>query len=188
MPYFLNTSNWGGVDQINAKQHLTELIDSYQNLIFSICCKMTGDYFAAEDLTQETFLSAFRHMDSFTGTNEKAWLCRIASNKCIDYLKSAGRRQIPSEDETFDTKSDEAPGPEEHMLEKEIQTTLLERCRSLKPPYNDIAVLYFCQEKKPEEIAASQNKNIKTVQTQIYRARAMLRKLYEKERAAYEKN
>ena len=58
---------------------------------------MTGDYFAAEDLTQETFLSAFRHMDSFTGTNEKAWLCRIASNKCIDYLKSAGRRQIPSE-------------------------------------------------------------------------------------------
>lgn len=173
------------MDQINAKQRLTEFIDAYQNLIFSICCKMTGDYFAAEDLTQETFLSAFRHMDSFDGINEKAWLCRIASNKCIDYLKASGRRQIPSEDEVFEVRSDDSPGPEEQMLEQEIRTTLLKRCQSLKSPYHEIAVLYFYQEKKPEEIAAIQNKNLKTVQTQIYRARAMLRKLYEKERAAY---
>ena len=42
--------------------------------------------------------------------------------------------------------------------------------------------LYFYDEKKAEEIAAEQGKNIKTIQTQIYRARAMLRKIYEKER------
>ncbi|MCI8635103.1 MAG: sigma-70 family RNA polymerase sigma factor [Eubacterium sp.] len=176
------------MDKINEQQHLTELIDLYQNLIFSICCKMTGDYFAAEDLTQETFLSAYRHFDTFTGTNEKAWLCRIASNKCIDYLKSAAKRQIPSGEELFAERADLSPGPEERILEKETRTTLLTRCRKLKPPYDIIATLYFYEEKKADEIAREQNKNLKTVQTQIYRARAMLRKLYKKERTAYEKN
>lgn len=171
---------------INAQQQFTELIDSYQNLIFSICCKMTGDYFAAEDLTQETFLSAYRHLDSFTDTNEKAWLCRIASNKCIDYLKSASKRQIPSEQDVFEMAADSSFEPETHMLESEIKTTLFHRCSKLKPPYDVIARLYFYEEKKAEEIAAIQNKNIKTIQTQIYRARAMLKKLYEKERNAYE--
>ena len=176
------------MDKINDQQRLTKLIDSYQNLIFSICCKMTGDYFAAEDLTQETFLSAYRHFDTFTGTNEKAWLCRIASNKCIDYLKSAAKRQLPSGDDLFAEQADLSPGPEEHMLEQEARDTLLARCRQLKPPYDKIAALYFYEEKKADEIAAAQNKNPKTIQTQIYRARAMLRKLYEKERTAYEKS
>lgn len=173
------------MDNINGKDYFTELIDSYQNLVFSICCKLTGDYFAAEDLTQETFLSAYRHMDSFRGGNEKAYLCRIASNKCIDYLKSAGRRQIPSDDEMLKEKTDISPGPEERFLEQEIKTTLLKRCRELKPPYDTIARLYFYEEQSPEEIAVRQNKNVKTVQTQIYRARAMLRKRYEKERDTY---
>ena len=47
---------------------------------------MTADYFAAEDLAQETFLSAYEHFRNFDGSNPKAWLCRIATNKCIDYI------------------------------------------------------------------------------------------------------
>ncbi len=167
---------------MDRRQHLTKLIEQYQNLVFSICCKMTGDYFTAEDLAQETFLSAYRHLDTFTGTSEKAWLCRIASNKCIDYLKSAAKRQIPSEEDVFAACADHSPGPEECMLAQDARSTLLKRCKQLKPPYDTVAALYFYDEKKAEEIAAEQGKNIKTIQTQIYRARAMLRKIYEKER------
>ena len=39
------------------QEPFTQMVHKYQNLVFSICVKMTGDYFAAEDLTQETFLS-----------------------------------------------------------------------------------------------------------------------------------
>ena len=62
----------------------------------------------------------------------------------------------------------------------------MKRCQELTHPYDTIARLYFYEERSPDEIAAKQNKNIKTVQTQIYRARAMLRKCYEKERDTYE--
>lgn len=76
------------------QEPFTQMVHKYQNLVFSICVKMTGDYFAAEDLTQETFLSAYRHKEEFDGKNEKAWLCRIASNKCIDYSRQAARRMV----------------------------------------------------------------------------------------------
>ena len=54
------------------QEPFTQMVHKYQNLVFSICVKMTGDYFAAEDLTQETFLSAYQHKEEFDGKNEKA--------------------------------------------------------------------------------------------------------------------
>lgn len=159
------------------------MVHKYQNLVFSICVKMTGDYFAAEDLTQETFLSAYQHKEEFDGKNEKAWLCRIASNKCIDYSRQAARRMVPTEDEVLGSHPARAGGPEEQCIEEVVREELQEKCGQLKPPYDEIAKLYFCEEHPAGEIAELKQKNLKTVQTQIYRARAMLRKLYGKERS-----
>lgn len=139
---------------------------------------MTNDYFIAEDLTQETFLSAFKNIDSFLGGNEKAWLCRIATNKCLDYKKQAARRNVPTEDLEFEKQESTQGLPEHTYMEKEVREELFKRCRQLKQPYDEIAILYFHDEKNPEEIAEIRNKNIKTIQTQVYRARAMLREMY----------
>ena len=157
---------------------MSALIDSYQHLIFSICYKMTADYFASEDLTQDTFLAAYRHLKDFDGRHEKAWLCRIATNKCLDYLQSAGRRSIPTEDVDMDETRSDDQTPERALLEKEVRQTLLDRCRSLKPPYDEIAKAYYYDEMDAAEIAKKKGMNLKTVQTQIYRAREMLRKMY----------
>lgn len=62
----------------------------------------------------------------------------------------------------------------------EIKEQLEERCNSLKAPYRDIAMDYFYRELSAAEIAANTGKNLKTVQTQIYRARALLQKNYRK--------
>ena len=59
------------VDKISDEEQLSYWLDTYQNLIFSICYKMTGNYFDAEDLTQDTFLSAYRNIARFDGRNEK---------------------------------------------------------------------------------------------------------------------
>ena len=170
----------GEADAINREEQLEELIDRYQNLIFSICYKFTADYFAAEDLAQETFLSAYEKYTSFDGRNEKSWICRIAANKSLDYLKHSGRKQIPSEDQYFTGREDVNPTPEEACLEKEVREELYRTCRSLKPPYDEIALDYYYYEMDAAEIAEKRGRGIKTVQTQIYRARGMLRKHYDK--------
>ncbi len=156
------------------------MIDTYQNLIFSICYKIVKDYFEAEDLAQETFLSAYKHLPTFDRQYEKAWLCRIATNKCLDFIKRAERHSIPTEDEYFLAQKDKEPSPEENVLELEVKKQLSERCNNLKSPYREIAFDYFYRELSAAEIAEKTGKNLKTVQTQIYRARAMLQKTYRK--------
>lgn len=90
---------------------------------------------------------------------------------------------VPTEDEVLGSHPARAGGPEEQCIEEVVREELQEKCGQLKPPYDEIAKLYFCEERPASEIAELKQKNLKTVQTQIYRARAMLRKLYGKERS-----
>lgn len=168
------------MDFISREEQLEVLIDRYQSLIFSICYKMTSDYFTAEDLAQETFLTAYEKFALFDGRNEKAWICRIAANKCLDYLKHSGRRSIPTEEEYFIGQQTERPSPEEQCLEDEVREDLKRACTQLKPPYDEIALEHYYYEMNVSEMAEKRNKNPKTIQTQIYRARGLLRKAMDK--------
>lgn len=162
-------------------QLLNNAIEEYGRLILTICNNMTGDYFEAEDLAQETFVSAYNHFDNFDGRNMKAWLAAIASNKCRDYLKSAARRSKPAVQETFEVVADAAPLPEEEILEKDTERKLRKLCENLKEPYRSIAISHFCNRMNAQEIARASGKNLKTVQTQIYRVKAMIRKSWKEE-------
>ena len=170
---------------MNQQTQLEYWMTKYQNLIYSICYRLTGDYFDAEDLTQDTFLSAYRHQQEFDGQNEKAWLCRIATNKCIDYLKRAGRRSIPTEELFFSALPDSRSSPEGETLETEIQNHLYESCCKLSSPYREVALDYYYYELDINEIVQKTGKNKKTLQTQIYRAKGMLKKLMRKEDLFY---
>ena len=170
---------------MNPQTQLEYWMTKYQNLIYSICYRLTGDYFDAEDLTQDTFLSAYRHQQEFDGQNEKAWLCRIATNKCIDYLKRAGRRSIPTEELFFSALPDSRSSPEGETLETEIQNHLYESCCKLSSPYREVALDYYYYELDINEIVQQTGKNKKILQTQIYRAKGMLKKLMRKEDLFY---
>ncbi len=169
------------MSRISPDTQLEQWIDRYQNLIYSICFKLTNDYFDAQDLTQETFLSAYKNLAFFDGRNERAWLCTIASRKCLDYLKHSGRRQIPTEDQFWISCSSSGPQPEQAAMEEALRRELYDCCQKLKEPYRQVALDYFYHEFDAGEIAARTGKNLKTVQTQIYRAKAMLRRLYRRE-------
>ena len=112
------------------------------------------DFSAAEDLTQDTFVSAYRNLEQFDDSYEKAWLCRIAANKCTDYLKSAKRRSEPVDWDEMQDLPAEDTGPEQETYEALVREQLLQRCRQLKPPYDQIAELYFYREESPEAAAA----------------------------------
>ena len=170
-------------ERINEQQQLEHMIESYQNLIYTICYKFTNNYFDAEDLTQETFLSAYRNLSKFDGENLKAWLCKIAKNKCLDHLKRAEARSVPTEDSFFLTL--EAGGqndsPEKICLEESVREQLRAACNSLSPPYDEVALAYFYEERSIEELAVSLDRNDKTIRTQIFRAKGMLRKILDEE-------
>ena len=133
------------VVKIDREEKLKELMDGYSKLVFSICYRLTNDYFTAEDLTQETFLSAYSSLDRFDGRNERAWLSRIATNKCLDHLNT--------------------------QLGRDVRAA----CEALREPYRSVAVEYFCEDMPLSQIAERTGEPLKTVQTRAYRAKKMLR-------------
>ena len=72
------------------------------------------------------------------------------------------------------------PDPRRSLPGRRSKEELYQTCKSLKPPYDEIALDYYYHELDAAEIAEKRGRNVKTVQTQIYRARGMLRKHYDK--------
>ena len=67
------------MEQINQDNYFEDLLTKYEKLVFSICYRMTNNYFDAQDLTQETFFSVYRVIESFDKKNEKAYITRITT-------------------------------------------------------------------------------------------------------------
>ena len=170
------------MEKIDSKENFIRLIEEYRNLVFSICLKMTGDYFAAEDLAQETFISAYKNMDEFDGRSEKAWLCRIAGNKCIDWHRSGARRMVPmAEEEMPERTGEDRDGPLRTIMNRQIMEELKRCVDSLPPLYREMAQMHFMEGRTAGEIAAQTGVGLKTVQTRIRRAREQLKVTYRKE-------
>lgn len=158
-----------------------KMLNQYEKLVFSICYRMTNNYFDSEDLTQETFLSVYKSMDTFDGGNEKAFITRIATNKCLDYLKRAERRTKPGQEVEIERGSPPTDSAERKVMEIVVMERLLDCCKKLKKPYNKVAYSYFYEGKTAREIAEATETNLNTVQTQIQRIRKELKKQWSKE-------
>ena len=161
---------------------LRSMMNRYRDLVFSICLKITGDWFAAEDLTQETFLSAWKNLDAFDGKNEKAWLARIAANRAVDYNRAAARRAVPTEDEELEAVTEESnTGPEELFDTRQILSRVAETCSKMTGALGDTAEAHFIKGKSASEIAREDGIPLKTVQSRIRRSREILKTILGKE-------
>ena len=157
------------------RARLFSLIISLSLIHISEPYRLTNDYFTAEDLTQETFLSAYSSLDRFDGRNERAWLSRIATNKCLDHLKSAASRTTPAEDDELEFRAGASPGLEDEYMNTQLGRDVRAACEALREPYRSVAVEYFCEDMPLSQIAERTGEPLKTVQTRAYRAKKMLR-------------
>src|SRR5688572_29757250 len=79
------------------------LVDRYQDPLFNLCVRLTGDRQAAEDATQEAFISAYRSLPRFAGGNFRSWLLRVGANECKDGRRRRRRKDVAcSLDQVFD--------------------------------------------------------------------------------------
>ncbi|MEV6762534.1 RNA polymerase subunit sigma-70 [Streptomyces sp. NPDC051105] len=87
-----------GAGTASADDSFTALVEGHRRELRVHCYRLLGSYDEAEDLTQETFLRAWRAKETLDGVdNTRAWLYRIATNLCLDFLRRQNRRPVPYE-------------------------------------------------------------------------------------------
>jgi len=156
-------------------------IKQYERLIITICLSFTKNYFDAEDLAQQTFLSAYEKQGKFNGENFKAWITTIAVNKCKDYLKSSARNTCSLSDDEYECLVDKKDLPEIIIMEKCTNDAIYNLCQKLKEPYRTVAVNYFCENIKLSDMAKDTGQSLKTLQTHLYRSKKLLKVLWREE-------
>ncbi len=158
------------------------LIEQYESLVFSVCYQLVRDHHEAQNLAQDTFVSAFAHIDTVKEQNLKAWLTRIAANKAKDYLKSAYIRKVALSQDMSELDAVRAEAsPERLVIDQENADFIRKSVYHLKEPYHKVAVLFFLEERSVEEISQTLERPKKTVQTQLYRAKLALQEQLRKE-------
>ncbi|GIW11756.1 MAG: RNA polymerase subunit sigma-24 [Dehalococcoidia bacterium] len=165
-----------------------QLVERYQQAVFTLCRRMLGDPELAADATQETFLNAYEHLGQFRGGAFKTWLFRIAANACYDVLRSRKRRPSTSLDELVDDEEepkefpDTGESPEQYLLRRELGQLLLRALAILPPEQRMAVILSDIQGLSYDEIAEVTGSELGTVKSRLSRARAKLRDYLEQNR------
>ena len=161
------------------KEHFSALVVQYERLVYTICFQLVRDAAVAEDLTQDTFLSAYLHRDSIPAGYERQWLARIAANKTKDYLQSAWNRHtlLPGDEEL---PPGLAPATEDIVLRRSTAADIEALIRDLKEPYRRVCRLCLLEEKSPEEAALALGRPVKTIHTQLARGKKLVREQLER--------
>lgn len=161
-----------------------QLVLTYQTPIYNLCLRMTGNPEDAADMTQESFLKAWRSLEGFHFESAfSTWLYRLASNTCLDFLRSVKRRKqfsLTIEDADGETQlldlPDPAPTPEASLLSAEESALLAAAMRQLDPEQQRILTLRVVNDLSYTEIAAVLDIKEGTVKSRLARARENLRK------------
>lgn len=158
-----------------------KLVTAYEKNVYNIALRMVGDPDDAADMTQETFIKAYRALSSFRGDSKfSSWLYRIASNVCLDFLRSRSRHPqvslstVDEDDRATFELPDMRQNPEEQLMKKLGMEAVRRGLEQLPEQQRQILVLRELGGLSYAELAQTLGLEEGTVKSRIFRARKRL--------------
>lgn len=162
------------------------LVSKYKQRIYSTVYNITSNREDAADLTQETFIKAFRSLDRFRGHSHfYTWIYRIAVNAALSAIKRRRLRTFFS----FEAIQEDGADPEtlallssgaetsKPVLLRELQEKLNEALQKLSPKHRTVVVLFEIEGLSHEEIAEIVGTSVGTVRSRLHYAKKQLQGL-----------
>lgn len=160
------------------------LVARYLKPVYGFVYRRVGTAGDAEDITQDTFMKAWRHIKRFDRAKSfKPWIFTIAKNTLIDFLKK--KKTIPfsvfdtenGENMLMETVADSAPEPSEIAEQGGMARAIESAAAFLAPQSQAIFSLHHANDLTFREIARTLGEPVNTVKSRYRRALAELRKL-----------
>lgn len=155
------------------------IFDRYSRPVLSFIFDMVGDRAQAEDLAQETFVRAFKGLDSLRDeTKLSTWLFSIAKNCAREHLRTRGRDRNNVEldgEEVFELR-DENRTPAGELLDKELSGVIQKALARLDEDKRLVFTLKVFQQRSYEEISEITGHSVGKLKTDLHRARAEMRR------------
>jgi len=176
-PALIQSAQRGDLDAFNT------LVLHYQDALFNTALRILGDDDLAADATQDAFLSAFQHLNSYRGGSFKAWLHRTVTNACYDELRRKKRRPAtPLEPDSNDGDEMDSPRwladprltPEQQAEADELEHAIQHCLDALPVEFRAVVVLADLQGLDYTEVAAAIHAPLGTIKSRLARARLRL--------------
>ena len=185
----------------NDEDAFRALVEPYGRDLHLLCYRMLGSFLDAEDAAQETLLKAWRGIGDYDGrASVRTWLCRIATNACLDVLRSRNRRVLPAdvappitsswtEPSEWGAPSMDVPWLEPYPdhalpetdpearaeLRESISLAYIRALQLLPPRQRAVLVLRDALDWSAQEVAATLDTTVAAVNSALQRARATAR-------------
>jgi RNA polymerase sigma-70 factor (ECF subfamily) len=165
------------VPEIARRERFEQTVLPHLDAAYNLARWLTRNDQDAQDVTQESFLRAFRFFDGYQGGNMRAWLLTIVRNTCYTWLH---QNRAPGSDEVFDEEIHSAEfsggaSPEIQVLASADKETLRRAVEELPDVFREVLVLREIEGMSYKEIADVASVSIGTVMSRLARARTRLR-------------
>lgn len=163
--------------KLNNKRAQIELYRNYNQGMYNVAIRFLKNSENAEDIIQESFLSAFKNISQFKAeVTFGAWLKKIVVNNCINHLKKKQLEVIALEEINvipFEGDNDDNWNFEEELVLEDVKTEI----NKLPDKYKFVVMLYLIEGYDHEEISQILNISIIASRTQLMRGKIKLREL-----------
>ena len=159
------------------------LVERYKDLVYTLAIRMVKHKEEAEEITQDTFIKAFKSIDKFKGDSKfSTWIYRVAYNTCLDVIKKNKRLQSNVPINEYTEHEVKAIDNALDIMEAKERSVVIKNCIE-KLPSEDafLMTLYYYEELSLDEIADITGLKANNVKVKLFRSRKKLATILKKE-------
>jgi len=157
------------------------LVEKYKDMVFTLAIKVTRNREEAEEVSQDSFIKAFKSLKSFKGDSKfSTWLYKIAYNNCMDRVKKNARRYNTSGiDEVVENRIQSSDNTMQ-IIERKERAVLMEEClQELPEDERTIIWLFYYKELNLKELIEVTSYSEANIKVKLHRARKKLLSIVE---------
>ncbi len=155
------------------------LFNQYSAPIYNYVLRMVGDADRAADIAQDTFIKAYRKMDTLTDASAaRSWIYRIATNTAIDAMRRSRHTvRLDTDEDRPVEQPDGGPGPETQVLSGLLDERIGRALLRLKPNHRQCLILSDIEDMSATQIGEVMEMSGGAVRVLLCRARGEMRRL-----------